>query len=216
MDMMDKLEVLDGSDLPDLGGSLLSGLIDGPFVVDHNGVRSIGALMSFDGDGVTFVDANHPRSIGLPSTLDIDTRRQTLTFENPLGGTKIIISPLEKGSMKEFWPGVDFADMDEFKFFIIKKALGIYGRIPAAFEYAVCVAEDDDTTVLGLYRYAPGNMQARQNGQWVTLNENSPEWDTIEEGQWVPVLSGAVQFWDENEDREKITTNDILNWIVGN
>lgn len=216
MDMMDALESLDPDSVPDLGGGSVTGLIDGPFVVDHNGNRGLGALMRFDGDGVTLVVNGSPVFLRDAFQLDVNTRTQTLTFTDPEFGSVYTITPLDKGNMKEFWPGVDFAHMDEFKDFLLRKAQGVLGKISDKPELAVIVADDDAATVLGLYQYSQNNMQARQQGQWETLNAQSPEWETIEEGQWVPVLSGALQYWDENEDKEKITTNDIQNWVVGN
>lgn len=216
MDMMDKMEQFDADSVPDLGGASVTGLLDGPFVVTHNGIRNLGGLMTSDGDGITFVCASRLVNVTNAFTLSIDDRRQTLTFENPVSQTTYVISPVDSGCMKEFWPQLQFSDLTEFKAFLLKLGLGVFGRIPETPELAAVVADDDASTVLGLYEYAPGQMKARQDGQWETLNAQSPEWETIEEGQWVPVLSGALAYWDDNEDKEKITADEIQNWVVGN
>lgn len=217
MDMMDTLEQFDAGSVPKLGGASATGLIDGPFVVDHNGYRSLGGFLTSNGYGVTFLNGSSLVTLSNDDySLTVNLGSQTLVFECPVWTSIYTISPIDKGCMKEFWPNLQFADLDEFKAFLRKVGLGVFGKIPDEPELALAVADDDDSTVLGLYQYSPNNMQARQQGQWETLNQQSPEWDSIESGQWVPVLSGALNYWDDNEAKERLTADEFRSWVVGN
>jgi hypothetical protein len=213
---MNEFDKLGDLDLPEIQFTdKYANIADGPFHIEYGGNVSLGGFLHATLFGVMFFRAGDMVKLYDGCTVEVDEGTSTITFQDPERGSHYVLSPVTEKDMSEFYPGLEFADLDEFKEYLIRLGSNIiFGAHEDLSDYALTV--DDKDNVLGLFeRAAKQTMTRREGGKWVPVSNSDEDWAEIDNMQWVPVLSGAVELFDEQEHDATSSVENFDHYIVG-
>lgn len=190
-------------------------LADGPFHIEYGGQTSLGGFLHATQTGAMFFRAGAMVRLYGSCTVSVDEGSSTITFADPELGTQYVLSPVTEKDMAEFYANLEFAGIDEFKDYLIRLGSNIiYGAHEDLSDYALTV--DSKGNVLGLFERAGKQaMTRRENGKWIPVTNSEEDWAEIDDMRWVPVLSGAVDLYDQQEHDATSSVENFDHYIVG-
>lgn len=206
-------------------------IAEGPFVVEHGGLSSIGAHLERNGNEYTLFDGDRMLVLDETYTIQVEPDGKIIRATSAQYHSNILIRPLTGEDYVLLGPDAEEEPLAELMFTAydqvrrngilgdetparVNRALVAAGRPIEEGEFGITV--DENGVVLELVKVTENGVFIREGAAWTALDPDTAESDedTVYGREWFDVRPDAVIVYDEQADADTLSKDDFTSYIL--